>query len=221
LPLPTIEFDWLETSELEQINEPTGRKYKTPEGNLYQSVTSFLGSFSDGSIEKWKEAVGEAEANRVSKRATTRGSLLHENVENYLLNHTIHIPKTSFLAIDTFKKFIPELQKISNIRLLEDRLYSDILKLAGTVDCVAEYNGVLSVVDFKTANDLKDKYAIESYFLQTTIYSLMIQELFGLTIKQLVVMIAVDGQSPQVFIENRSNWIKKLRELIEVRDASL
>jgi hypothetical protein len=205
--------------EMEQINEATGRTYRTPDGNIYQSVTSFLGRFSDGSIEAWKKAVGSEEANRVSKRATTRGSLLHENVENYLLNNEVSIPKVNFLAVNLFKRFVPVLNQISNIRLLEDRLYSDTLKLAGTVDCVAEWNGKLSIIDFKTSGVQKTIDDIESYWIQTAIYSLMVEELFKVKIDQLVILMAIEAEDPLVFIDSRRNWLKKLAYMIKERNA--
>ena len=210
--------EWFPELQLEQVNTDNGRFYVTPEGNRYQSVTTFLGkSDKEGqaAIRAWKDAVGEAEANAISKRATTRGSTLHDSIENYLLNHTVHIDKRNLLALNLFKSMKPVLNRIQNIRLLEDRLYSDTLKLAGTIDCCGEWDGKLSVIDFKTSNHRKDKEEIDSYFLQCTIYSLMIEELFKVKIDQLVILMAVEFEKPVIHIDSRKNRLKPLAKLVK------
>ncbi len=205
---------WLDSIELTQVNSDTGRYYVTPEGNHYPSVTTILGKASEYKLKEWKESIGEDEAKRVSKRAATRGTTLHENAENYLLNHRIYIEKNRLIDISLFKGFKPILDRINNIKLLESPLYSHSLKMAGTVDCVAEFDGVLSVIDFKTTTKLKDKHDIDNYFIQTSIYSIMVHERYGLNIKNLVVLIANEFGLPQVFIENRKNWFLKIKELL-------
>jgi ATP-dependent exoDNAse (exonuclease V) beta subunit len=96
---------------------------------------------------------------------------------------------------------------INNVIMQECQMYSDYLRVAGTVDCIAEYDGTLSIIDFKTSRKPKKKEWIESYFMQTAAYAVMFEEMTKKPIKQLVIMITVDGSEPQVFIENRDDWI--------------
>jgi genome maintenance exonuclease 1 len=114
-----------------------------------------------------------------------------------------------------FKKFKPVLDSIGEIHCQELALYSDHLRMAGRVDCIAEYNGVRAVIDFKTSGKLKKKEHISSYFMQTAAYAIMYEERTGIPVPWLVVLIAVEGDEPQVFIEKRDNWTK---ELLRTRD---
>jgi genome maintenance exonuclease 1 len=201
------------------VDAPEGRYYVTPEGNHYTSVTTFL-SKSDKSnyIAEWRAAVGEAEADRVSNRAANRGTLLHENAETYLTNNIVAIPKVRMMDISLMKGMIPSLDRISNIRLLEAQLYSDNFKLAGTVDCVADFDGVPSIIDFKTSSKLKGKEEIDNYFIQTSIYSWMVEERYGIKIPQIVILISQEFGSSQIFIENRKNWVRRMGDLIRGRN---
>ncbi len=181
-------------------------------------MTTFL-SKTDKSdyIAKWREAVGDAEADRVSTRASTRGSQLHENVEQYLCNQEVRIPKVRMMDISLLKGMIPYLHRISNIKLLESPLYSDALSLAGTVDCIADFDGVPSIIDFKTAGKLKGKEEIGNYFIQTSIYSWMLEERYGIKIRNLVILISQEFGQPQLFIEDRKNWFESMKRLMQIR----
>jgi CRISPR/Cas system-associated exonuclease Cas4 (RecB family) len=215
---PEVEYThpWLGDLELNRVTQESGKRvYVTPEGNHYKSVTTWLGEFNQSSLVAWRERIGEEEANKISKRAAGRGTTLHENVENYLLNHSVEISKTNYLDLGLFKGIKPLLNNISEIHLLESALYSDVLKLAGTVDCVAKYNGKMSVIDFKTSSKVKDKWMISNYFLQTTIYSLMVEERYGIKIDQLVILIANEFGAPSEFIESRKNWIATLGKMLK------
>lgn len=201
----------LEKIILSRIESDNGRKYLTPDGKQYESVTTWLSRITDKTwLEDWKKNIGTEEADKILKRAAKRGTLLHENVERYLKNETVKslsvLDKLLFVPLT---KVLDE--HIDNIFALEYPLYSNIMKLAGTVDCVAEYDGTLSVIDFKTSRNRKDKSDIHSYFLQTCIYSLMIQELYGLKIDKLVILMAIDNENKVlIFEESRKNWITNL-----------
>ena len=200
---------------LEQITREDGvRFYQTPSGNRYPSITTILSAQSKQVILEWRKKVGEEQANKISKAAASRGTKLHTHVENYL-NNVNAIDEMSFIQKELFTSILPELHKINNIHVQEQKLYSDYLRLAGTVDCIGEYEGKLSVIDFKTSGKLKKKEWISSYFMQCAAYAIMYEERTGVPINKLVVLIAVEGEDPQVFVEKRDNWDK---ELLKCRD---
>jgi len=191
------------------------RHYLTPEGTAYPSITTVLSILSEESIRKWRERVGEEEANKISYRAATRGTKVHEIIERYINNdgnfNDGYTPDVyaSFLDI---KRILDD--RIGRVYVQEASLYSDYLGVAGRVDCIAEFDGKLSVIDFKTSRKPKKAEWIESYFIQETFYAIAWEERTTIPIKQLVTIIAVDGSEPQVFIEDRDNWDKKLIETI-------
>lgn len=196
---------------IEQINAKPFRRYKTPSGALYPSVTSVLSYHPGGNaeLEKWRQAVGTSEADLIGKRATMRGTAIHAYAENYILNKPF-APLLVDRQIWAGMKSVID-KSFGQIIALETPLYSDTLKMAGTVDCVGYFEGVLSIIDFKTAGRLKHKEEIDSYFIQTTAYALMFQELYFTKIKQLVIIIANDESNhPLVYTERTSNWVTKL-----------
>jgi hypothetical protein len=192
-----------------------GRKYLCPNGVSYPSVTTVLSILSEDGIREWRQRVGEEEANKISHRASTRGTAVHSIIENYLNNeeefHKGFMPN----IVDNFKSVQPVLdERIGAIHAQEVPLYSDHLGLAGRVDCIAEFDGVLSVIDFKTSKKLKKKEWIEGYFVQESAYAVMWEERTGKPIVNLVTIICVDNEEPQVFVEHRDNWTPKLLETI-------
>lgn len=188
-----------------------GRKYLTPEGNSYPSVTSVLGFEPNPELDAWREKVGEEEATRIGNRAKARGTLVHAYAEDYLNNKELNI---SMFDIDMWRKLKLILNRINNIRLLEGKLYSDKLQVAGTTDCLADFDEVLSLIDFKTSGRLKTKEEIFSYFLQATCYACMVYERYNLKVKQIVIIIAIDDEDPQIFVENVSDYLEPLFDLI-------
>ena len=198
--------------ETETINGK--RFYKTPEGNLYPSVTTITSQHGKDKIIEWRKRVGEEEANKISNKASTRGTKIHTLTETYLKNENVSDKidevKASMLDVEMFNKFKPILDPISNIHCQELALYSDHLRMAGRVDCIAEYDGKRAVIDFKTSNKSKSKSYIESYFMQTAAYAIMYEERTGIPVPWLVILIAVEDDVPQVFIEKRDDWVKKL-----------
>ena len=182
-----------EFPKLLQENLDGSRVYVTPTGDKYPSVTTVLSDYGKKELMEWRARVGEEHANKVSRQATTRGTSVHKVIETYLNNDLISQDDLMPNVKSLYVRMKPELDKLNNIHCLEDRLFSHQLKLAGTVDCIAEYNGVLSVIDFKTSVRLKKKEKIGSYFMQGTAYATMFEEMTGLKIEQIVIMIGVDS----------------------------
>lgn len=169
------------------------RMYVTPNGHRYPSVTTVLSDYGKEGIIEWRKRVGEAKANEISRKATTRGTGVHKALELYLKNEDISSLEMMPNVKSLFVRMKEEIDsKVNNIHCLEDRLFSHELKLAGTVDCVAEHNGILSVIDFKTSVRLKKKEHIGNYFMQGAAYSTMFTEMTGLPISQVVILIGVD-----------------------------
>lgn len=178
--------------QLLRENTEGSRRYVTPTGEKYASVTTVLAEHGKEGILAWRKKVGEEKANQISRAATTRGTGVHSAIEKYLNNEDTSGLEMMPNVKTLFFRMKEELKKIDNIHCLETSLFSHRLKLAGTVDCIAEHNGVLSVVDFKTSIRLKKKEHIASYFMQCVAYADMFTEMTSIPIKQLVVLIGVD-----------------------------
>lgn len=202
---------------LELTSETTekGRFYTTPEGNKYPSVTTVLTLGTDQSWKgEWIARVGKEEADRISRKATTRGTAVHEITEQYLRNNTFYTKGHMPANVMSFKKIQPFLDKnIGKIAGLEIPLYSDTLRTAGRVDCIAEWNGQWSIVDFKTSKKEKSRDDIHSYFLQCSAYAMMMYERTGILCKQAVIVMTVDEGSSLVFVEKTREWLPKFIEL--------
>ena len=165
---------------------------------------------------EWRNKVGEEEANRISKRASTRGNKCHKLAELYLSNESISKYKDDPLSMGLFYQIKPYLDSINNIHALEAPLCSNVLKLAGRVDCIAEYKGELAIIDFKTSTKEKREEWIHDYFAQETAYAIMFQELTGLIPKKLVTIIACETGEPQIFeIYDTNKYARKLKEYID------
>ena len=192
-----------------------GRRYFV-EGNAYPSVTTVIGEMKKKSIIEWRRKVGEEEANAISKRATTRGNKCHKLAEDYLSNKPLDRYKDDVLSLGLFHQIRPYIDKINNIHALEESLYSHTLKLAGRVDCIAEYDNELAIIDFKTSTKFKREEWVQDYFSQETAYAIMFQELTGLKVKQIVTIIAVETGTPQVFVKKDIlTYVPKLKEYID------
>jgi genome maintenance exonuclease 1 len=203
-------FIYHEFPVLERMDLPEGRVYKTPSGKAYPSVTQVTGSLTKHHILAWRKRVGEEEANRVSTVASGRGTRIHSLCEAFLRADDV---QADMFDSDMWNDMKPYVDKIDNIHALESKLYSDKLELAGTVDCIGEYDGVLSVIDFKTSKRLKDINSIQHYFLQATAYSVMFEELTGIAVPNLAILIGVDHEQPQIFQGKRSSFIQPLIDL--------
>lgn len=214
-----MKFNYCPPKKLDNLKSVThedGRRFYTlPDGSQLPSVTTVLGAGKKESIELWKASVGEAEANRVSKRATSRGTNVHTICENYLNNKPDYLSGIMPDAVEFFLSIKPYLNKINNIHYQEAALWSKKLGMAGRVDCIGEYEGDLSVIDFKTSTKVKKKEWIEDYFWQTTAYGLMYQEMIGRPIHNLVIIMAVQDSKPLIFREKLSDHIPGLVKAIK------
>ena len=176
-----------------QENVDGSRRYVTPTGEKYPSVTTVLADYNKEGILEWRKKVGEEKANEISRKATTRGTGVHKALEMYLNNEDTSTLQMMPNVKSLFVRMKQEIDaKVNNIHCLESKLFSHKLKLAGTVDCIAEHEGVLSVIDFKTSIRLKRKENIGNYFMQCAAYADMFTEMTSLPIKQVIVLIGVD-----------------------------
>lgn len=200
-----LEYDDLES---ETINDK--RFYVTPDGKQYPSVTTVTGLHSKKAIMEWRKRVGEEKANKISTQASARGTKVHALCEAYLNNEIYYKQGFSLTDLDMFYKIKPILDnKINNIHALEIPLYSHHLRVAGRVDCIAEYDNKLSIIDFKTSTKNKNEKYIQNYFMQCSAYAVMYEELTKVPITNLVVIIAVQEGNAQVFTKKRDAYIKE------------
>lgn len=204
-------------SEFNLTRDDSGasRVYRDILGNVYTSVTSFLSSVSGDKpeLEQWRNSIGDSEADRITKLACDKGTAIHLDCESFLLNK----PNTdvSIFYREDFNTMKKHLQKyVNNIFSTEHQMFSDTIQLAGTVDLIAEYNGKMSIIDFKTASRMKYKSEISNYLLQCGAYSIMAWERYRLKINQLVILMVVEGDPMvQVFIEPSVKWMKEIIKL--------
>lgn len=204
-------------TDMKDLTESNGRTYITPEGKKYPSITTVLGVRSKDAILEWRRRVGEEEANRISRHAATRGTALHTIAENYINNDDEYFPPNTMPHVRAlFKSIKPVIDGgVGRVILQEQPLYSDHLGIAGRVDLVAEFNGKLSIVDFKTSKRRKAREDIKNYFAQATAYAIMFEERTGIPVPQLVIIMGVDDDpKPCVFIEKRSSWENELHDVI-------
>lgn len=204
-PLPTEEIDGQ-------------RFYITPTGKKLPSVTTVLGHSKKQMIFEWRKRVGQEEANKISTRASIRGTKFHNMLEKYLCNEDVKLIFEDVMPDmrQAFKDVQPTIDLIDNIHYIESPLYSEVLGVAGRTDVIAEFAGVPSIIDFKTSTKEKKEDWIQNYFEQGTAYSLMYEEMTGRSINQIVIIISVDGmEKPQIFVKNRIDYIDSLLEKIE------
>ena len=190
-----------------------GYRFYDIDGQNYPSVTSVLGIRKKEGLVKWRESIGEDVANWEMNRAARRGKSFHKLVEQYLNNETPSI--RDVLPLGLFRLAKPYIDQINNIRLLEKIMVSPKLTIAGQVDCVAEYNGKLSVIDFKSANKERKEDWIENYFLQCTAYSSMYEETFGEKIEQIVVLLAAEDGTMTAYVKDPQDYMEELVLSIE------
>ena len=184
------------------------------------SITSVTSHFNKDIFVNWRKKVGNEEADRITKAATTRGTDMHTLTEHYLKNDQV-LPEVPPISDFLFKISKGELNKIDNIHSLEGALYSKQLGIAGTVDCIAEYDGELAIIDFKTSKKPKPRKWVEHYFVQCMAYGCMLYELTGISVKKLVIIMACENGECVVYEEyNKAKYIKLLDKYIRkfVRD---
>jgi len=203
-----------EIPKIKQVNIDGVRHYETPDGTLI-SITSLLKNFTPQGILDWRKAVGEEVANAVMIAATDRGSKVHQIIENCLSNkpETDLVGKYGELAARMFSQMIPAIDKIDRIRALEQGLYSTKLGIAGRVDCVAEYEGKLSIIDFKTARRKWDEVN-ENYLVQATFYSIAWEERTKEKVDQIAILTTTETGELHVHKDDPVKYVRRLDEMI-------
>ena len=192
------------------------RLYNLPNGDWVPSITSVTSFYNRQIFADWRKRVGIEEANRITKKATARGTDFHEAAQAYLENRDLvwedYLPATKFM----FHHATPYLDKINNIHAIERTLYSEYLGLAGRVDCIAEYEGELAVIDFKTSEKIKPEKWLENYFVQETFYAAAYYELTEIPVKKLITLMVTPGGEVKVFDKrNKGDYIKLLVRYIK------
>lgn len=209
--------NFVPTTNLVVVTDPeTGKRtYRTPSGKVLESVTTFIGRNWDKShLVAWKKRLGEDKANRESKRASDRGNVIHKAVEKHLRNERYDFG-SDILNENLFYMIKPIVDRLDNIRLIEQPLYSEVLKLAGTPDVIGDYKDTLAVVDFKGSTRVKKKSWIVNYFLQTACYGVMYEEHYGVMPEKAVIIMATEQAAyPQLFIEPMDRCVKMLTNFI-------
>lgn len=196
--------------------------YLTPDGKRYPSVTTVIAPHNKDAIDRWKARIGHSKAAKISQNASNRGDAVHECIEALLGNYS---------TVDFLKSMMPhakavylnmkkELERrVSEVHGIEQPLFSHKLRLAGTTDCIAKYDNLLSIVDFKTALRLKKKEYVHGYFMQLSAYAFMFEEMTGHRIEQGVILIGVDNETfAQTFKLRRDEFGPYLKELVSWRD---
>jgi ATP-dependent exoDNAse (exonuclease V) beta subunit len=210
--LPALQFD------LNAETTNVGRIYTTPDGKKYKSITTVLSHHNKEAIMEWRQNVGEEYANKVSKKASDRGTKVHKICEDYL-NNEIPELKMQMLMPDLkelFFKIKPIIDdNVGKVYAQEQALYSDKYRIAGRVDLIAEWNGKLSVIDFKTSTKQKNEEDIQNYFMQCTAYALMFAEITGIWIDDIVVLIATEEGDALLFERQIDAYRKPLMEYID------
>ena len=190
-----------------------GFRFYDIDGKAYPSITTVLGIQKKAQLQEWRDKIGENVANWEMGRAARRGKATHTLIEQYLKGLTPS--ERGVLPLGLFRLIKPYVDQIDNIHCLETIMYSKELTIAGQVDCIAEYNGKLSVIDFKTANKERQESWIENYFMQTTAYAKMYEEIFGKKIEQIVILLASEDGSTQSFIKETKDYMTPLMKSID------
>ena len=204
-----------EIPKIKQVNIDGVRYYDTPDGTLI-SITSLLKNFTPEGILEWRKAVGEDVANEVMRAAADRGSKVHKIIENCLSNKSENdlVGNYGELAARMFSQMIPALDKIDRIRTLEKGLYSTRFGIAGRVDCIAEYDKELTVIDFKTSTRKRDERN-ETHLVQASFYSLAWEERTGEKVNQIAILTTTEDGKLDVYRDDPSNHVDRLEEMIE------
>lgn len=209
----------MEFPKLQRLTTDYGRKYQTLEGKLYPSVTTIIAKTKDMSkLDSWRESVGNEVANHIMNNAAKIGSATHELIENYLNNnHTTYgtfYENQILFAKAHFANLRDKLDRIQNIKGVELQMYSDKLKVAGTSDCIAEYCGILSVIDYKTKRSKQNRDWMEDYFIQGAAYAMMYTEATGTPVELITILVSCETGESQEFIASVKDYKQKLIDRI-------
>jgi len=204
-------LDW---NDLDSVQEDGKRFYLTPSGKKYPSMTTVLQLMTAQGIAKWRARVGDEVANKISSQASRRGTLMHKLCEDYVNNEEIDTESLMPLDLQNFNALKEQMDKhFGKVYGQEIALYSDFLEMAGRVDCIAEYKGKLSIIDYKTSKKVKKRSNIKNYFMQAAGYAVMFEEIFKKPINNLVILMSVDHEGVVEFVEKRDDHIHDLIEL--------
>ena len=206
----------VELPELSTKNVNRKRFYLTPEGKLYPSITTVLQRRKMQGLMEWRKRVGEDVANYVARTAAHRGTKVHHMCEDFLNNNfDDEVHKKNFLPYVLFGQIKPVLmQKVNNIYAQECGLYSDKYKVAGRVDCIAEYNGIPSIVDFKTSTKERNDDWNESYYIQASAYAEMFEERTGNEINQIVILVVTEDGVVQEFVKDKKDYVPLIEQAV-------
>jgi genome maintenance exonuclease 1 len=200
--------------ELKTIQEDDGRFYLAPGEKRYPSVTTVVGYEKQKFFAKWRRENPEE-----AKRTSDRGNVLHEACENYLNNEPVREMEQNEKML--FANMRRSIDRIDNVRALEVPLWSHTLKLAGRVDCVGEFDGKLSIIDFKGSTRRKSPSNITNYFCQATAYSIMWQEMMEEEIQQIVILISSEDGANQVFVKKPIDYVGELKRSIDLYENDM
>ena len=198
------------------------RFYETPDGKLYPSITTVLSTRNKKGLFEWRKRVGDEVANYVARTSAARGTAVHHMCEDYLNNFPTEWPdkwsehEKKFLPFCLFKQLENKvLSKIDNIRSQECALFSNKYRVAGRVDCIAEYDGKLSIIDFKTSTKERNDEYNENYYIQASAYAEMFEEQTGTPIEQIVILVVTEDGAVQEFVKEKYDYIPLLVESID------
>ena len=211
-----IHHNYLGDIELNKKEQNGIRLYNLPNGDWVPSITSVTSFYNRQIFVDWRKRVGIEEANRITKKATARGTDFHEAAQAYLMN--LHLDWNEFMPMTKimFTHAKPYLDRINNIHAIERTLYSEYFGLAGRVDCIAEYDGELAVIDFKTSDKIKPEKWIENYFVQEMFYASAYYEMTDIPVKKLITLMVTPGGDVKVFDKrNKEDYIKLLVRYIK------
>ena len=219
----SFNLELIKFRELQTTMEDGKRFYETPDGDSYPSVTSVTGILAKDGILAWRRRIGEEKADQITKAATSRGNEVHRLAELYLKNemfsqeNLFDEPKSN-----TYKMFesLSEVldQNVGKVRAIEAPLFSHNLRVGGRVDLIAEWEGELAVIDFKTSSKPKKEQWIDNYFMQSSAYAQMFEELTEITVNKIVIAVALENLGTQVFIKRPADYIQQFIDLRKTYD---
>ena len=213
-----MKFNFCPPVNLGDIKSETlqsGRFYTTPDGKRLPSITTLLSALPKPELYEWRKRVGDAEANRITRISASRGTSLHKICENYISNKEDYFENAMPDAKVMFNSIRPYLNRISDVYYMEQALWSTKIGVAGRTDLIAHFDGELSVIDYKNSRRVKKREDIRNYFIQGCFYALAHQDLTGIPIKKIRIIMAVEDNPPILFTENVRDYVEDLVGVIK------
>ena len=207
--------DPVELQDIKARNKNGTRLYETPDGNFYPSVTTVLSIRNKQGLHEWRKRVGDDVANYVARTSAARGTAVHHMCEDFLNNKDMEKHKEKFLAYCLFGQLEKKvLHRINNIRAQECGLYSDKYRLAGRVDCVAEFDNKLSIIDFKTSSKERNDEWNENCYIQASAYAEMFEERTGIEINQICILVVTSDGVVQEFVKDKKDYVPLIEQAV-------